>query len=503
MKRRLIAILMAGIMMLTTGCSANVSVDPDTGVVSIDGRPVNEIMKELDPDILKGSKETQEDNKDEDTTDQDIADEDSSDEKDDNVTEYIGGLRIVYPDEFKNAAGIVTAFSGDLERGVYVTELQYCGVTEEWVREAIDIEEPDPEDVQKYKDTKTVLTYVISIDGDRDKEALVEILRDNLSDEEKDGFSGKDMKELCKVDDCTFYRVTTFDGQRVENLDEDFAEEYDKLYGMLDDLLANAEYFKPVHPYADMIGKKIEFTTTDIDGNEITSEEIFSKNKVTMINVWATWCIWCVKELPELNEINKRLEKRDCAIIGLLGDGTDEESINEGKRILKESGVEYLNILPWEGAIEDVFRMKSWPASFFVDSEGTIVDLPVLGMGLEDYEKTIDEILKGDEPETKSESKSETEPEDKLPVTANDVKQYRVYVTDTEGNPVKGAMVQMCDDSTCRVGNTDEDGLAIFKVKEEEYTVHVPKVPKGYKKVTGEYEMPAEYSDLHIVIEKE
>ena len=116
---------------------------------------------------------------------------------------------------------------------------------------------------------------------------------------------------------------------------------------------------------------------------------------------------------------------------------------------------------------------------------------------------TFDLILNGDEPESKTETGTEAEPGENPSVTANDVKQYRVYVTDTEGNPVKGAMVQMCDDSTCRVGNTDEDGLAIFKVKEEEYTVHVPKVPKGYKKVTGEYEMPAEYSDLHIVIEKE
>ena len=41
MKRRLIAILMAGVMVLATGCSANVSVDPDTGVLSIDGKPVN------------------------------------------------------------------------------------------------------------------------------------------------------------------------------------------------------------------------------------------------------------------------------------------------------------------------------------------------------------------------------------------------------------------------------------------------------------------------------
>lgn len=497
MKRRLIAILMAGIMILATGCSANVSVDPDTGVLSIDGTPVNELMKNIDPDTLKGLSGSENGIEENDT------DEENGNEKDDNVTEYRGGLRIAYPDEFKNAAGVVDAFSGDLERGVYITELQYCGVPEEWIKEAIDIDDPDPEDVQKYKDTQTVLTYVVSIDGDRDKETLEEILRDNLPDEEKDGFSGKDLKELCKVDDCTFYRVTTFDGRRVENLDEDFAEEYDKLYGMLDDVLENAEYFKPVHPYADMLGKKIEFTTTDVDGNEITSEEIFSKNKVTMINVWATWCHWCVEELPDLNKMNEELAKKDCAIIGLLGDGTDEEAVEEGKRILKEKGVTYLNILPWEGAVEDVFKMESWPSSFFVDSEGTIIELPVIGASMDAYEETFDLILNGDESESKTETVTEAEPGETPSITANDVKQYRVYVTDTEGDPVKGAMVQMCDDSTCRVGNTDEDGLAVFEVKEEKYTVHVLKVPKGYKKVTEEYEMPDEYSDLHIVIEKE
>lgn len=494
MKRRLIAVIMAGIMILATGCSATVSVDPDTGVVSVDGTPVNEIMKELDPDILKGSSETEKDNTDEDTADEDIADEDG-DEKDDDITEYEGGLRIAYPDEFKNAAGLVTAFSGELERGIYITELQYCGAPEEWIKEAIEIDDPDPEDMQKYKDTKTILTYVFSIDGDRDAEALEKVLRDNLSDEEKEYFSGKDLKELCKVDDCTFYRVSSFDRKRVENLDEDYAEEYDKLYDMLDDVLENAEYFKPVSPFADMIGKKIKFTTTDIDGNKITSEEIFSKNKVTMINIWATWCYWCVEELPDLNKFNEELAKKDCAIIGLLGDGTDEEAIEEGKKLLKENGVTYLNILPWEDAIEDVFRMESWPTSFFVDSNGTIIELPVVGASMDAYEETFDLILEDGEPEA--------EEEESLSVTVNDADQYRIYISDTEGKPVEGAMVQMCDDSTCRVENTDKDGLAAFKVAEKEYTVHVLKVPKGYKKNSEEYEMEAEYSDLHITIEKE
>ena len=390
MKRKLIAILMAGIMILVTGCSANVSVDPDTGVVSVDGTPVNEIMKNIDPDVLKGVSGS------ENSIEENYTDESSSDEKGDYITEYEGGLRIAYPDGFKNAEGLVTAFSGELERGVYVTELQYCGVPEQWIKEAIDIEEPDPEDVQKYKDTKTVLTYVISIDGGRDKETLANILCDNLDDEEKDKFNSSELKELNKVDDCTFYRVSTFDGRRVENLDEDFVEEYDKLYGMLDELLENAEYFKPVHPYADMLGRKIEFMTADIDGNEITSEEIFSKHEVTMVNIWATWCYWCIDEMPQLSKLNKSLEKKDCAIIGLLGDVEEPGTLDEAKEILEENGVTYLNILPWDGAIEEDFRMgDAWPTRFFVDREGYIVVEPVVGAETDLYEKMIDEILIG------------------------------------------------------------------------------------------------------------
>ena len=72
-----------------------------------------------------------------------------------------------------------------------------------------------------------------------------------------------------------------------------------------------------------------------------------------------------------------------------------------------------------------------------------------------------------------------------------------------EGNLIEGAMVQLCNDSTCRVEKTDKAGLAVFKVDQTEYTVHLLKQPKGYKKDNAEYKLPAEYSDLHIILEKE
>ena len=48
------------------------------------------------------------------------------------------------------------------------------------------------------------------------------------------------------------------------------------------------------------LGSKLVFETTDLEGNSITSDEIFTGHRVTMINMWATWCDPCKNELPEL-----------------------------------------------------------------------------------------------------------------------------------------------------------------------------------------------------------
>ncbi len=479
MKKKILALLLAGVMVLSTGCSANVSVDPDTGVVYVDGVPANEILKELNQNDSDEEADTADD-------------EDVSDAV---VEEFKGGIRIKYPDAFIDAKGMIGGNSFELEdgTGVYVTNFSYTGATEEWVNEHIFIEEPAPEDREKYSKSKADFTYVLSIDDNRGLDELGEIV-----EEAGDDFDAKDYTEIAKAEDCTFFRYTKADKIGSENLDKEFKEEFDTLYDMFDDILKNAEYFKPVKPYSDIIGKKIEFTTTDIDGNPVTSDEIFSQNEVTMVNVWATWCYWCVDELPQLNEINERLAKKNCAIVGIVGDGTDEDTVAEAKQLLKENGDEYLNILPWEGALTDDFPMtEGWPTSFFVDSEGRIASKPVIGANVKAYEKVVDDILKGRETE------DDTEDDEQEQVIKNDVKQYRIYVSDIEGNLIEGAVVQLCDDSTCRVENTDQSGLAVFKVEQNEYTVHLLKQPKGYKKDNQEYKLPDEYSDLHIILEKE
>ncbi|MCR5342423.1 MAG: TlpA family protein disulfide reductase [Butyrivibrio sp.] len=112
-----------------------------------------------------------------------------------------------------------------------------------------------------------------------------------------------------------------------------------------------------------------------------------------MVNVWATWCGYCIKELPDLEEINNRLAEKDCGIVGLMVDvDLDEETLQLGKDILKETGVTYLNILPWEGW--ETYIPENWPTSYFVDRDGYILTTPLKGARINVYEKRIDNLLK-------------------------------------------------------------------------------------------------------------
>jgi hypothetical protein len=76
-------------------------------------------------------------------------------------------------------------------------------------------------------------------------------------------------------------------------------------------------------------------------------------------------------------------------------------------------------------------------------------------------------------------------------------------VGDEEGNLVKGATVQFCSDTTCTMGKTDENGVAVFNMEEGPiYTIHMLKVPEGYEKTNEEFETADTYCDVYIVLQK-
>lgn len=138
--------------------------------------------------------------------------------------------------------------------------------------------------------------------------------------------------------------------------------------------------------------KVLSFTTTDMDGKEVTSKEIFGESKYTMVNCWASWCGPCVRELPEIEEMSKEFEKKGGRVIGILMDGGEAAGLAGGKDIIADTGVTYLNIIG-NREINAALRLKAYPTTFFVDSDGAIVGEAVIGAYTSRYISIMNGLL--------------------------------------------------------------------------------------------------------------
>ena len=194
------------------------------------------------------------------------------------------------------------------------------------------------------------------------------------------------LEELGKSDEFTFFCIPTDGAQYLTNADDSFIEEYQTVYDMTMNALRNAAFEDPSTSFA---GKTVAFKSTDLDGREVSSEELFSANEITMVNYWATWCGPCLGELKELAEIHSRLQEKGCGIVGIL---QDTESAEEAKGIMEENGTNYPVVLQSEN-MEFTADITALPASFFVNRDGNILSGPIYGAAVNEYERTVDLLL--------------------------------------------------------------------------------------------------------------
>ena len=163
---------------------------------------------------------------------------------------------------------------------------------------------------------------------------------------------------------------------------------------------------------------------------------------------------------------------------------------DQARKVFAENGITYPNvILPADDPVlSEIYR---YPTTLFVDSEGKILTYPITGAAVNDYEPTLDKLLAGEAVETAP----------KTGASENDSGVYRVIVYDTNGQPVKGAIVQLCDETTCSFQKTKADGIATFKVDTPKvYSVHIEKAPEGYENSSDVYETLDTYCDINIFL---
>jgi cytochrome c-type biogenesis protein len=114
------------------------------------------------------------------------------------------------------------------------------------------------------------------------------------------------------------------------------------------------------------------YSSTDLDTKKmITLESIYTKNNLTLLNLWATWCQLCRAEIPILNNVYQDLSKYGVDIVGVSIDRRGSKPMV--KSFTNNLNMTYPILFDPNNNFARVFKAIGVPESSLINSDGQVV----------------------------------------------------------------------------------------------------------------------------------
>lgn len=115
-----------------------------------------------------------------------------------------------------------------------------------------------------------------------------------------------------------------------------------------------------------------DFTMYEVTGKQLTFSDVYKKNRITMLDFWASWCGPCRQFNPELVEIYARFHNRGLEIVGV---SLDRDTISWETAITRDrlNWYHVSDLKMWHNEVAKLYNVRYIPHNIFVDQEGRIV----------------------------------------------------------------------------------------------------------------------------------
>ena len=130
--------------------------------------------------------------------------------------------------------------------------------------------------------------------------------------------------------------------------------------------------------------RRLPNTTFKSISNQVMTHHEY-KNKVLVINFWATWCGPCKLEIPGLIKLRKSYSEDELVIIGVSLD-TDEAIV---QRFSESIGINYPIVMNSQTIQSSFGSISAIPTTYIIDKDNIISQRL---MGYEPY-KVLDELV--------------------------------------------------------------------------------------------------------------
>lgn len=137
------------------------------------------------------------------------------------------------------------------------------------------------------------------------------------------------------------------------------------------------------------LGRELpNFTLENLDGESKSLRDY--KDKIILINFWASWCPHCDAEMPDLQKVS---DENDDILIIAVNVGEDKET---AQTYVDEGGYDFEVLLDYDNKVAEKYMVQGLPATYFLDIDGLFLGVQP---GFMTYEQMNDLIVYARNPE--------------------------------------------------------------------------------------------------------